>query len=586
MKRYAPFAIFAAALVIGVFVLPVFYINVLTYIGIYTLVALGLVLITGVCGITSFGQAAFVGIAAYATGYVSVTMGLSPWIGLVVAVVITAAAAALIGLATLKLSGHYLPLSTLAWGIALYFLFGNFEFLGGHTGMGGIPAIAIGPIHFHTIQNSYLLTWVIAIACMIGVANLLRSSFGRSLYAVRGDASMAESFGISSMRAKLVAFTLAAVLAALSGWLYAHTLRFINPTPFNLHIGIEYLFMAVVGGVGYVWGAVIGAAAIAILKQLLQDVLPSLMGTSGNYETIVLSILMVILLQYANGGVAGMFRKLRPAKHSALEGVETSEELPPAMEHHTTDTVLAVEGITKKFDGLVAVNKVSFTVPRGEIIGLIGPNGAGKSTMFNLVSGLLPPTEGKVTLNGHDVTAMSASKIAKLGLARTFQHVHLLKDMSVVENVMIGAHLRQRSGVLKSMLGLNLRDEARLKGEAMRQLAKVGLAEQAHVPAGSLSLGQQRMLEIARALCADPELLLLDEPAAGLRHFEKDALAQVLLDLKAGGLSILIVEHDMRFISSIVDGMVVMDFGTWIAAGAPDRVKSDPKVIEAYLGAA
>lgn len=586
MNRYLPFAVLGVAIVLAVLFLPVFYITILTYIGIYSLVVLGLVLITGVCGISSFGQAAFVGIASYATGYVSVAMGLSPWIGLAVSVAATAASALLIGMATLRLSGHYLPLSTLAWGIALYFLFGNLEMLGGHTGMGGIPPIAIATFQFDTISRSFGLTWIITILCMIAISNLLQSSFGRSLYAVRGDTSMAESFGIDSARAKLVAFVLAAVLAAFSGWLYAHTLRFVNPTPFNLHIGIEYLFMAVVGGVGYVWGAVIGAAAITILKQLLQDVLPNLFGTSGNYEMIALGVMMIVLLQHANAGIVGAFLRRVPGSRRSAENIRDTEQRPASAAHHDAQTILKAENMTKQFDGLVAVNDVSFEVKRGEIIGLIGPNGAGKSTMFNLVSGLLAPTKGKVMLNGHDITGMSASRIARLGLARTFQHVHLLKDMSVVENVMIGAHLRQGTGIVKSMLGLNHEDEAKLKAEAMFQLGKVGLADQAYLPAGSLSLGQQRMLEIARALCADPELLLLDEPAAGLRHFEKDELAKVLLDLKSAGLSILIVEHDMRFISSIVDGMVVMDFGTWIAAGAPEQVKSNPKVIEAYLGAA
>ena len=238
----------------------------------------------------------------------------------------------------------------------------------------------------------------------------------------------------------------------------------------------------------------------------------------------------------------------------------------------------------KQFGGLVAVNDVSFDVRAGEIVGLIGPNGAGKSTTFNLVTGLLPATSGEVRLRGERIDGLPSRKIAQRGVARTFQHVKMIPGMTVLENVALGAHLRGRQGVAAAMLRLDRAEERRLLREAERQLQRIGMADQMDELAGNLALGPQRLMEIARALCADPALLLLDEPAAGLRHKEKQALADVLRQLRGEGLSILLVEHDMDLVMALTDRVVVMEFGTKLMEGTPTEVQASPKVRAAYLG--
>ncbi len=577
-------AVALALIALAPAVLPEFYVTLLNYIGLASLVSLGLVLLTGVGGLTSFGQAAFVGLGAYTTAVLSTAYGVSPWVNLAIGLAITTAVALFIGFLTLRLSGHYLPLSTIAWGISLYFLFGNLDTLGGQTGLSGLPVLDLAGLRLDSGRSFYYLIWAILLLSLLGVHNLLDSRPGRAIRALKRGSLMAEAFGVDTARTKIVIFLVAALLAALSGWLYAHLLRFVNPTPFGINIGIEYLFMAVIGGASHVWGAVVGAGVLTLLKEWLQDLLPRILGKNGNFEMIVFGVLMVLLLHRAREGLMPLLDRFAPRPSGAIAPPPPAAAMLNRPRPEAGEVLLEARNAEKVFGGLVAVNRLSFSMKSGEILGLIGPNGAGKSTMFNLVTGVLPLSGGEISFRGQRIDGLASREIVRFGIARTFQHVNLIPAMSVLDNVALGAHLRGERGVISAALRSNRHEEARLRFEAARQLERVGLGSHLYDQAGSLPLGQQRILEIARALCADPVLLLLDEPGAGLRYKEKEALAGLLRKLRGEGISILLVEHDMDLVMNLVDRLVVMEFGEKLAEGDPAAIQANPRVLEAYLG--
>ena len=587
MTQRLPVFVFALVMAVLPFIpgMPPFWLVLLDNIGLAALVAMGLVLLTGVGGLTSFGQAAFCGFGAYTTAVLTTAYGLSPWLTLPLSLLVSGIAAVALGLVTVRLSGHYLPLGTIAWGLGLFYLFSKLEFLGRNDGISAIPPLSIGNWRMIDPGSIYFAIWIAVLLSALLTMNLLDSRTGRAIRALRRGHVAAEAFGVHAPRTKLLVFIYAAVLAGLSGWLYAHFQRAATPTPFGAQAGIEYLFIAVVGGAGYVWGGVLGAAIVVILKEILQSYLPYVFGGQSQLETIVFGILLVALLQLAPTGVWPWLMTRLPLKPDRKRP-DTSLKLPARPRAAGTPAVLLqIEHARKQFGGVIAVNDVSFDVQAREIVALIGPNGAGKSTTFNLITGVLTSSGGSISVQGKNIDHATPQQVAKLGISRTFQHVKLVPDMSVLENVAIGAHLRGGAGAIASMLRLDRADEARLLAEAARQIERVGLGEQIDQPAGSLSLGQQRIVEIARALCVDPILLLLDEPAAGLRHMEKQQLAALLRTLRDGGMSVLLVEHDMGFVMDLADRIVVLDFGTKIAEGTPEAVKSNPEVIKAYLGA-
>lgn len=399
--------------------LPSFQITLLNYIGLYTLVVLGLVLLTGVGGMTSFGQAAFVGLGAYTSAYLTTAEQLpvwlawtagSPWLSLLVGIALTVCVAVLLGALTLKLSGHYLPLGTIAWGISLYYLFGTLDGLGGQSGIADLPSISLFGLTLDKGEKIYYLIWAVLLVAILITRNLLNSREGRAIRALKGGQVMAESMGVNTFRSKLVVFLISALFATVSGWLYAHTQRFVNPTPFGLNMGIDYLFMALIGGVGSVWGALLGAGILTMLKQWLQDWLPTLMGSQGNYETIVFGLLIVLLMQRAPGGLWPLLVRLVPARWRHDHNAPRADDLPSGLPRRdlpdSGQLILEARNVTKRFGGLVANNQMNLSIRAGEILALIGPNGAGKSTMFNQLSGVDTPTEGEVLFLGEKINGI------------------------------------------------------------------------------------------------------------------------------------------------------------------------------------
>jgi branched-chain amino acid transport system permease protein len=583
-----------ALLALAPLLLPPFTVTLMNYVGLFSIVALGLVLLTGVAGLTSFGQAAFCGIGAYATAILTTQFGISPWLALIAALFITGIVALLIGAITLRLGGHYLPLATIAWGISLYYLFGTLPGLGQFTGIADLPALSLFGIPLKSERAYYYLIWATTLGALLLTHNLLTSQPGRIVQALNGTASMAQAFGANTARVKMQVFLYAALLSCLSGWLYAHLQRYVNPSPFSVNAGIEYLFMAVIGGTGGVWGAVVGAAIVTFLRQVLQDVLPALLGRSGQFESIVFGILIIVMLHRARLGIWPLLKSFlpKPERQALAEPLDIPQR--PRRERgegkldglHTQEILLDVRNLSKNFDGLPAVQDVSFQVRVGEIVGLIGPNGAGKTTTFNLISGALPASGGTVELNGHVISDREPYEIAEFGLTRTFQHVKLVPDLSVLDNVMLGAWLRRKDGFVRSCLRLERKNETLSRREATRQLERVGLLTHADTLAENLPLGHQRLVEIARALMANPLLLLLDEPAAALRHFEQERLFALLEQLRSENMTILLVEHDMDFVMRLADRIVVMETGQKIAEGLPAAIQRNERVQNSYLGCA
>jgi branched-chain amino acid transport system permease protein len=482
-----------------------------------------------------------------------------------------------------RLKGHFLPLSTIAWQVALYILAGNLVGLtGGHTGLTDLPPLLLLGLPLDNTFRYAFLGLFLLVLSVLALQNLRESRLGRALLALRGDALAAASFGVDPAGLRLKAFLLAGVMAGLAGFLYAHFLRFVNPTPFSLEASIKYLVMAVAGGVGAIPGVLLGAALFTGLEDWLKDLLPLFLGRQGNYETIAYGLVLAAILILAPRGLWPLLARYLPQKEGRLP-----QEAPLPLKSPSGargEVVLEAQGLRKAFGGLLAVSGVSFTLRRGEILALIGPNGAGKTTVFNLITGAIPPDGGRVFLFGREITGLPPYRIHPLGLGRTFQHPHLFPELSVLENVALGTYARTRAGFPQVLLGLHRKEEGRALALAYQALKRVGLESLALEKAERLPAGQQRLLEIARVLASGAEVLLLDEPGAGLRAGEKRELAHLLRSLSREGYTILIVDHDMDLIMGLADRVVVMNYGEKIAEGTPKEVQKDPLVRAAYLG--
>jgi branched-chain amino acid transport system permease protein len=575
-------ALFIAALLAATAFLSESTVNLIVYIGLASIVTLGLTLLVGAAGLTSLGHAAFVGVGAYATALLTTYFGQSAWIGLAGAIAVTWLVALVLGAITLRLSGPYFVLGTIAWGVSIYIAFGNSVGLGGYNGISDLPPPHVFGVPINGVREFSIVTWGVVLVIVLFQSRLLNSRPGRAIRTLQ-NRRLAEAFGIDVYRLKLAVFTYSALLAGISGWLHAHYLRFVNPSPFGIHASIDYIFMIVMGGVASLWGGIVGAGTVMLLKSWVQDLLSMVGMGGGQFELLIFSVIVIAILHHSGSGLAPFFAqfivKQAPARLSQNAAPLSRRAQPPKGE-----LLLEVDGVRKQFGGLTAVNDVSFSMRAGEIVGLIGPNGAGKTTLFNLISGVLSPTEGQIRFCGIRIDTLPAGRRIHLGLARTFQIVQLRPTMTALENVAVGAHIRGCRGLIGAPFDINGDEEASLLREAMRKLDRVGLAEIGPLQAGSLPLGQQRIVEIARALAGDPILIMLDEPCAGLRYQEKQEFVALMRSLRAEGISVLIVEHDMDVIMDLVDRAIVLDFGRVICDGPPLAVQRDEKVIQAYLG--
>jgi len=524
---------------------------------------LGLVVVLGYTGQISLAQAAFYGLGAYAVALGTTRWGVNWWFALFLGLTAALLAGAVLGSTTLKLGGHYLAMVTICFQI-IYTLI-NTNWIAVTGGPDGISNIQRPPF-FVPLNTAQRYAWF-ALAALWLVAALVwwlrDTALGRAMRAIRENELAAEALGVNTRRVKVIAFTMSAVIAALGGAIYASGYLYISPDSFNFDHAVAFLAMVLVGGGESPLGGILGATLLTFLPEWLRDL--------KRIYLVIYGCAIILVIVFMPEGLWGYVKLLgrRFARPAALPPVRG--RLRVGGRGKAGEEILRVEVLAKYFGGLKAVDGVDFTVTRGEIHALIGPNGSGKTTIINLLSGLYVPTAGRIHFLGSDIVGLRPSRIAHNGMARSFQNLRLFRELSVWENVLVGA---QREGG----------SEAEFEQRALAAIEFVGLQDKVHEICKNLPYGHQKFLELARALAGEPDLLLLDEPGAGLNQTEKQELIQFLKRLNDMGLTILIVEHDMSLVSQVATTATVLNFGEKIAEGTAEEVLRHPAVVEAYLG--
>jgi len=579
-------------------VAPTSLVSVGVYALIYAVAALGLSLLMGLAGQVSLGQAGFFAIGAYTQAVLVTRYELNPLLAAVVAVAVTMLAALLVGLPLLRLRGHYLALATLGFGIIVAVLATESDFLGATSGIYGIQKPEMNGRTYNSVSEYFWLLTPVVVLALLLARNIVESRIGRALGAVNDSEVAAESLGVNTFRLRIQVFVVSAAYASVAGSFFAHWIGVVNPNTANFPLSVKFLLMAVLGGIGTVYGAVVGAFAVEGLDEGLRRVIPELVpGAVGEVQLIGFGIVLTAIMIFLPGGLhqafGGLGRRLVARRKAGTAGAVadrgSARDDGPLLGREGRPAagtpLLEVSGLTKRFGGVVAVDRLDLTVHAGEIVALIGPNGAGKTTAFNMISGAVVPSAGTVTMAGQRVEGRKPHVFAQAGATRTFQNLQIFSSATVLGNVLVGRHLRSRAGLLRGALVLPARKEERALRRSAREVVELlGLGPDADRLAADLPFGRQRLVEIARALALEPDLLLLDEPMAGLSGAERGDLARLLRRLRAGGMGIVLVEHDVEAVLALADRVAVLDDGVRIALGTPDEVRTDPAVISAYLG--
>ena len=581
------------AIGLGVFGYSAYWSSAIVLAGTYALLAIGLNVVTGFSGLLDIGYAGFWAVGAYTTAILTGSGPWAPvrldiWLTVPFAIAATVISGVVLGLVTLRVRGDYLAIVTLGFGEVVRVIALSWQPLtNGPIGISDIPHPGLFGVELGLDPRPYvLLVWSLVGLVALVVHNVWNSHVGRAMLATKTDELAAETAGVQTFRTKLLAFVLGAVTAGFVGVIYASYVGYVFPDNFSIVVAVSILAAVVIGGMGHMGGAAVGALLIILLPEVLRDF------EQGRF--LLFGAALVLMMTVRPQGLL----PARPRRYVRSDGgsvapshLEIAGDLAPgsdagAVADRETRTLLECRAINQRFGGLTALSDVSFDVPVGSIFAVIGPNGAGKSTLFDIITGVRPPTDGDVTLDDRSLTGLKPHNVTRLGVARTYQQIRLFGTSSAIENVLIGSDAHRGHGPFEAALRLPgyRKAERRDIEKAYDLLAFVGLSGRADARADSLSYGDQRRLEIARALGTRPRLLLLDEPAAGMNPAETEQLGELVEVIRQRGVTVLIVEHDMDLVTRISDQVMVLDRGVKIALGPASVISRDKAVIEAYLG--
>jgi ABC-type branched-subunit amino acid transport system ATPase component/ABC-type branched-subunit amino acid transport system permease subunit len=560
-----------------------FFILVMQSLAYLFIVTLGLDILVGWTGQISLGHAGLYAVGAYTSALASTRLGLPFWLSAPFGVTLAGLVGAALAIPSLRARGPYLAMVTIAFGFMAEVTSNRWSLTGGPMGIMSIPAPTLPDGSEMTATQYFWLIASVALICHLFAANMFRARLGRTLLALQSSEIAAQSVGINVFRYKVLAFVVSSVYAGIGGVFFAHQNGFINSDTFVFSLSVSFLTSALMGGSGTLFGPLVGSVIL--------NLIPTVFASLQEYQLYIYGGIILVTIVFLPKGIVGSLRQMslfRRFRRSPAAITPDASVLDFTRDPVKDGPVLAVHGLAKSFGGIRALSGVDVAIKRGTVHGLIGPNGSGKSTFVNVVTGVFRPSAGRITLGDKALVPQGPHRMASHGITRTFQSIRLFGDISVIDNVMVGFHLHLRCGFLAQLLQTRaaVAEEAAFRRKAMALLEFVGIAERAHDQAQNLSYGQQRLLEIARALAARPQLLMLDEPAAGVNPTELHHLARIIRDIKAAGVTLLVIEHHMELIMGISDVISVFDFGQKIAEGSAAAVREDNKVIEAYLGVA